>query len=720
MSDEPSTRPNLGQPIVPHRATRGGAVSAEMAAAMAAPLPSAQGRVPSVLLPTVAGFSDVADFGPRATPQPPAAAGAGVRDGRWLGGGLELVIELRVDLGGERLITADIGWRSPQGIDWLASLRTDPDAADPSGGPVAVRDRAHREARGRLELRLLGEDSLAGTLRLDTSVEGLAAGQTITFSAARAGAALRRVEVIWQCEEGLEPPATADVAGHQVDIAEIFADNRLELVAATAPEFLRTPRRADGHQQPWGTVELLSDDNLSIGLAQLEAQFEEATLGTGRRFADRPAFRIDVLCLRRSTRPGLLGVMFDLSDALPRQGAAVFMDEIADAAGPGHAARNILRTAVHEIGHALNLRHRFDTDVGRADSCSFMNYPQCFPRGEAAYWNEFAWKFDSDELTFLAHAPFPDVVPGGAPFGSVVYWQQGPGTSVPYVPQESGGRMRLELLPPGGDGIARGAVIDFGSPLFLGVRLSATKRGPTLPAWLLDVKSGFLKAHIRRKRFQAGDAEFSDFQPLQVRCFGGSATAAKQPEKPSNRLAAGLEDNLQITMGAGSFPLAEPGRYEIMLTLPVADQRDGVTRLLRSNILEIRVAYPRDRDEERDALTLFSTEAGMWFSLGGPRTLSRATDQLAELAERRAARSIKGDGVLAAIRRAQAIDAGRNYPSKGPNLEQAVKLFGMLDDAADTFDVVTRHHTNSLHKKQLERLSSTKPRTPARRQRDTS
>ena len=128
------------------------------------------------------------------------------------------------------------------------------------------------------------------------------------------------------------------------------------------------------------------------------------------------------------------GIMYDnqyrdANDPSPRQGAAAFystMREVWGSLPQAEFDRNYLRTCVHELGHALNLLHPFDKD--RPDSLSWMNYPWRYPYGynlpsgwdgTRDYWRNCRFEFDAEELRHLRHHALTEVIPGGAPFGSL-------------------------------------------------------------------------------------------------------------------------------------------------------------------------------------------------------------------------------------------------------------------------------------------------------------
>jgi hypothetical protein len=128
-----------------------------------------------------------------------------------------------------------------------------------------------------------------------------------------------------------------------------------------------------------------------------------------------------------------LGIMFDTDhgegdlNAIPREGCAVFIDaHRAVYGGEGEATveREILMTLIHEIGHTFNLLHSFESDKGRPDSPSIMNYPEEYDYGEAQYYEDFTFSFDRDELIHLHHHSAVVTEPGradGEEFGRDIF-----------------------------------------------------------------------------------------------------------------------------------------------------------------------------------------------------------------------------------------------------------------------------------------------------------
>ena len=369
---------------------------------------------------------------------------------------------------------------------------------------------------------------------------------------------------------------------------------------------------------------------------------------------DMRVWQLHLLLLSRSNRPGLLGVMFDSADALPRQGCAVFVNEIRGIQGIDHE-RKLIQTTVHELGHALNLAHRFERVVGRADSTSFMNYDWRYRGGnrQEEFWNHFHFTFDDDEFEFLRHAPMAPVIPGGAAFHSANYWLDGHGGYSPYVPEAPLAGWQLSISPADGRQLLR-----FSEPVMLRTVLTNTsKRTVEVPKFLLDTKAGFLEVSIRRVHAGStagGGSGAASFSPVMQRCFQWDAA-------DDMRLQPGesMEDDVNLTFGSGGFAFAEPGTYDIHALLILFDNVAQRELVARSNTLRLRIAAPRSDDEEHDALDFFTPSVGMYIALGGAPTLKSARAGLERIVERH--RGDLANTAVASLSKTMAFDDARTY-----------------------------------------------------------
>jgi hypothetical protein len=600
-------------------------------------------------------------------------------DGRYAGANAEVAIELRVDRTGCGVISGDVYRVLADSRGYVASFRTAPGTRVNVTGPWAVigQDEHGRVVQGSVALD--AQPDLAGTifgqLRFDGPLEGLPTRTSIPFIAQFTGRAFRSLGIEKEIEEGVADIGTFAAGDRRIDITDALLAAGFDTRVAGITDRIAKP------PQGWDMAQLHT----------LMSDLSQAPLL-------RRSWDIHVLLLSKSDRAGLLGVMFDTSDALPRQGCAIFAEEIRGIQGIDHE-RKLIQTTVHEVGHALNLAHRFERVVGRADSLSFMNYDWRYRGGrrESEFWNQFAFSFDPDELEFLRHAPLPPLIPGGAPFHSVPYWADGTGGYSPYVPESPLAGWTLTMMPPD-----TGAVLRFAQPVLMRVLLT-NKSGRTIeiPKFMLDPKAGFLEVLIKRVNSGAvGRAKTTaeSFTPLMQRCFQWDAADAVRLNDGES-----MEDNINLTFGSGGFAFAEPGTYDVTTLLVIFDQAQQRDLIVPSNTIRIRIGAPRTDQDELDAMDFFTPEVGMYLTLGGSAALTKTGEMLDALADRR--NNDLDDPLVAYITRARAIDSARAYVRyedhrfyvSQPNLEHAATLLTKLrDNATPVFDAATARQTAKL------------------------
>jgi len=406
----------------------------------------------------------------------PPVASTRPADGRYLGGNPQLHADLRIDTALSGVVSADLFRLGPGGKSYVASIRTPPGVLIDGDGKeewaIVGQDELGGRSAGQIKLEARPNHVLA-TVVLERALHGLPAGTEIVLVVERQGNALRQLGVELEREAQVAAPPSYNFNGRAVTFESCFEDAGIELTEVGHKS--QIPANADA----WGTAQLHT----------LMRDFAQASLS-------RRAWEVHLLWLAKSTRPGLLGVMFDSTENLPRQGAAIFAEEIQRLTSVA-TERKLVQTTVHELGHALNLAHRFERTVGRADSTSFMNYDWRYRGGNQRqeFWSRFDFTFDSDELEFLRHGPLPAVIPGGTAFHAVNYWADGGGGYSPYVPEEPLPGFSLRLTPP-----AAGAVFDFAQPVFLQVEFQNQTGSPLdLSPQILDPKGGLLEILIRRR-----------------------------------------------------------------------------------------------------------------------------------------------------------------------------------------------------------------------------
>lgn len=291
-----------------------------------------------------------------------------------------------------------------------------------------------------------------------------------------------------------------------------------------------------------------------------------------------------------------------------RQGVAVFWREMLDfVAQPDDwfQSRQLLRTVVHELGHALNLAHTWL--VGRADTTSFMNYPHNYPHGATStsrmrnYWNRFNYSFDLEELFHLRHGFYNEVIPGGK--NEFMNWTS---SSIFRDPTAGGTRSNLsmELVPTKRQ-------FQFTEPVTLELSLSNHTNLP-MPVGRLSPAYGDVDFLIRKP-----NGVVQRYQPPLFKCEA-TPSVLEGGEKKSHVTS--------LAVGANGFTFDTPGRYEITAVVP--DASSGV--MIVADPVDIWVSYPEKADEQI-AHRVFTSDAALFLYMGGGEHLRNAKDALNEV-----------------------------------------------------------------------------------------
>lgn len=609
--------------------------------------------------------------------------------GRYRGGdGLRYTVELRIDGDNGGTLSGEIATAGTDSNNYLASFRTEPGivaSLSDEQWPVILEASDGGTSTGSLDLlrhsRL--EDALFGTITLDQPLDGVLFKLPVTFSLRYHSRYLRSIGLEIETEIDVDGLPTVIFRGQPMNVTTAWEGAGMELYETGNSDMVPHP------VTPWGTAQLHA---LMFDLAQSNLK--------------SPDWALRLLWLSRPSRGGLMGVMFDNSGVLQRQGLAVFAEEVR-ALRPQDADRKLIQTTVHEMGHALNLTHRFERGVGRADSTSFMNYDWRYLGGQAErqFWQRFEYSFDQDELDFLRHGPRHAVIPGGAGFHQVHYWSQGNGGYSSYGREETKRVLELRLNPPVADNIFR-----FGQPVLLGLALrNVSQKTLELPGFVLDSKAGFIEFIVQRVNNARRRGSTEQFRSIMARSFDMGNT-----KKMRLRPGRTLKDNVNLTFGSSGFSFSEPGAYQVTahLALDIEPRSDDRIDLFASSEpLMIHVAYPHSLQDEKDAVEMFSSDAGTYVALGGSQVLERTADTLAEVAERRLAGDCT-DPIGTVIRRCQGIDAGRGYvryesgrfSCKDGDASESARLLGTLSgEMLKAFDEVTIRDTRALTTKQVKR-----------------
>ena len=648
--------------------------------------------------------SDVVDSTFWSEPPPPPS----FADGRWLGRSIDDVfeLELRIDLARARRLSGDMYRQSRAGRRWFASFATPPAApllpASASWGIMftraSERQLAEPAGTGTVALSKEGEEaSLAtesdwtgpalATIVAAESLPGFPTGITVTFRLEWCGPALRSLRI---CR---------NVAAASADRGSSRSTKRPRLSAATILE-------TAGLRVQEVAVESFENTSRPASQVELLAMGLDSAAACRAREHDADLIVVD---MAGTARPRLQAVRFPRHAALPDPVLAV------SGRGAGAKSKTKLHAELRGVGESLGLLRRDTGDAWSSHSVSPMGSPVSYHHGRAAYWSRFDGQFEADELAFLGHAPLPrlgdvgrkaafglpqsDAVPNPAPFGGAAYWEEWPG--VPRSgPSPSAGRVELHVGGP-----ASGRIIHLGQPLFLELRLSnLSEEVLSLDAAMLDLKAGQVNLFARRVGWSRTQLFERRFQPIVRRAYD----APRNPVNVRGGETSGAV-NMQVGYGTDGPFFPEPGIYDIHATVDLIDT-DGVDRV-SSAPFRIRVEEPHGSEATEETLRLLEPDAGFWLALGGFETLAATSATLLGIAEQRAGRA-QGDGIVAAIRRAAAIDAGRFYSTRSASaaeagLERCVELFDLLarDGGLINFDTATSTDTEQLWHKQARRLA---------------
>lgn len=604
-------------------------------------------------------------------------------DGRYELGNNTLCATLRIDIEHCEIISGDVFSLAGETQEYLLSFRTAPGYFVGFETPeilIIGEDIDGFTSEGWLTIVTGEEHAATVNLVFDEAIRGFTPNHAEQMSGRRESLAMRTLGIEIEHEAGTVGNPQWDFNGRTLDIMTCYQDAGFDTrMVGLASEIPHAPDRGWDSSQLHG---LMSD-------------YSQASLSHND-------WGLHLLMLSRATNPNLLGIMFDTgswdSNLLPRQGAAVFQDPIKNLGATWQ--RKLLQTSVHELGHALNLAHPFEREVGRADSTSFMNYDWKYLGGGNThrYWQDFLFTFNDEELAFLRHGRLSAVIPGGEGFHTIPYWIQGDGGYVPYIPDRQTDYFSLELTTPDNDGL-----FDFGQPVLLTITFHNHLQEPfTLPEFFLDPKAGFLSFIVNRIEGLVTPNTNSEveFHPIVMRCYDlDPRTADTIPSGGT------MTNNVNLTYGATGFTFAEPGEYVIQARLELRFQ-SGEYFTLYSDPMRIRIAYPRSTEEERASMRLFSDDIGCYFALGGSDVLGQAESALIEIEDRiqGKTKSIK-NGLVANIRRSRAINHAREfmrytegkYQHRIADLETSQSLLESLRTTMNRFfDPATAQSTKTM------------------------
>lgn len=349
-----------------------------------------------------------------------------------------------------------------------------------------------------------------------------------------------------------------------------------------------------------------------------DAEMHDAMQVHWSHFADKPQWSLWVLFARlHDMGTGLGGIMFDDIGPNHRQGTAMFNDSFISVPPTGDAQpvawvqRMKFWTAAHEMGHAFNLAHSWQKQLGTPwiplpaapEARSFMNYPYNVTGGQAAFFADFEFRFSDQELLFLRHAPARFVQMGNA------QWFDHHGLEQNSEEQPACDfTLRLKVNRDR-------ASLDFLEPAVLELELLNSSGKPRLvDARCLERAEDLLVAIKKRGKNARRWAPYAryNFEPQPIALGAGES----------------LRQSLFVGAGQNGWDLAEPGDYVVQVSLTLDGQQ------LVSNPLPLRIERPKSWEEQNISQDLLTDEVGRVLAFDGTQVLRRAEATLDELAMR--------------------------------------------------------------------------------------
>jgi hypothetical protein len=347
-----------------------------------------------------------------------------------------------------------------------------------------------------------------------------------------------------------------------------------------------------------------------------DAEMHDAMVAYWSRFADRPRWTMWTFwCALHDQGTSLGGIMFDDIGPNHRQGTAIFTEAFIsrppanDAEPDAWVARMRFWTAVHEMGHAFNLAHAWQKNLGaswiplanEAESRSFMNYPYRVAGGERRFFSDFQYAFSDQELLFMRHAPEAFVQMGNADWFDDHGFRQA-------EPDLSGLRLEVRMH-------RAGRVFEFMEPVNLELKLANDGAQPAV------VDAGALRdgddLTVIIKR---------DGRP--ARQWHPYASYARQSDVDVIRPGEARYAPLSISTGLNGADLAEPGNYIVQVALDVGGA------MVVSPPLSLRVGVPRNWEQEDLAGDFFTDDVNRTMALGGTQVMTGANRVLENVADR--------------------------------------------------------------------------------------
>lgn len=413
-----------------------------------------------------------------------------------------------------------------------------------------------------------------------------------------------------------------------------------------------------------------ASDVVQVAEAQAGATWSDAELHASmvRHFSlwqDVPQFKVWQLVAKNYDNPSVLGIMFD-QQGKQRQGCAVFNGGLGGTTAD--KLRLQLYAYVHELGHCFNLLHSWQKSLAtppspnRPSSLSWMNYPQLYPGGSAAFWAAFAFQFDDQEVAHIRHGFLNNVIMGGSNFavGSALE-----DTRKFDRPIEDRSGLRLEL--------AAARSFALGEPIVVDLTLHATDtRGKTVHPHL-NPSAGLVQIAISKPNGQV-----VSYEPMIEQCI--------MPQTVSINPASPIGESVYIGYGHDGLLFEQPGTYQLRAVYTSLRGSQVV-----SNIIKMRVRSPVNAADDEIADLLLNDDVGALFYLhgsdadelrSGRDALDKVIDKFGAHPLAAYARLTKGAN-LAREFKMVAVDSNKVQVRKAKPAESDKLLAGLVDTVGD-------------------------------------
>ena len=384
-------------------------------------------------------------------------------------------------------------------------------------------------------------------------------------------------------------------------------------------------------------VNEVSDTGAGFNARWSETELHDAMLNNWSRNEGAPWAMWVFLANHFEDTPGFVtfGIMFDTIGNFQRSGTAVFSQSIVDFYPLGIPNRDAIiqrhhfRTLIHEIGHAYNLLHSWQKTFGtpwissvlnEPDARSFMNYPNRYPGGEDAYWDDFAFRFSDQELLFLRHAPETFVNMGTANFAT----NNAETAPTRELMQELNNleperaTLKLELRVN-----KKRPIFQYMEPVALELKLTNISNKPRSVEKTILKDIGHMTIIITRNQ-----SETKQYRSYAHPCYAQESITL-QPGKS-------LYSSIFLSAGSLGWYLTDPGSYEVTVALAIEREDTDEKEIVSASfsLIVLRPNIQRRREEERFAQDFFSDDVGRILAFQGSLLLNSGNDILQELTGR--------------------------------------------------------------------------------------